>query len=413
MPYNTDEFDALPIWETRARLADEVKVVRPSDPTVLRQLADVGEMLTYIERYQNQPSWRFDPTAQQALNDLNSHLSSLESAIAQIKAAPDNAVSYAPNVASGLDAVSTTINRLPTPILSSGHLKDITSVTEQHKNTIVAALAETQRKADTANTYVDQLESKVTGLSEEIDRQESRIIEQSTRLDDALNRYGERYETESKSWVAKADEALSEWNSEADQALVTVDEKAATQRSTEKEKGDEHIASLETMIQDGKSLLDAVARKTISNQYAQYSWRQGLWATLWAVATVLLAVGGFVFLFLALREIKTVDTAEAILKGLASFAVLGAAAYAAAESSGHRQEARDAKRTQLDLNALEPAIARLDGDKQVAMRETVLNSIFNRPRGQKSGGGLFRRRQQPDIEAITAIFAEALKKSND
>lgn len=412
MPYTPEQLAGMPVWETRARLAEEVRFARPTDPEVLRLLSDVAEMLTYVERYQNQAAWRFDPNAVQALNDLNSHLGNLAGAVAQIKAAPENGSQFASSLTSGLDAASASLNRLPPPILNSGHLKDITAVTEQHKDAMAAALTETQQRADTVRTHVDQIEDKVTGLSEEISRQETRIIEQSTRLDDALNRYGERYETESKTWAAKADETLNDWSTQAEHELSDLSQKASDQRSAQQQEADAKIGALRAMVEDGTSLLDAVARKTISNQYAQYAWRQGVWATLWAVATVMLAVGGFVFLFLALRDVTNIDTAEAILKGLASIAVLGAAAYAAAESSGHRQEARDAKRTQLDLNALEPAIARLDATTQAEMRGTVLSSIFNRSRPHGPRGHWFSRNQQWDTETVATIVAEAIKKAN-
>jgi hypothetical protein len=402
----------MPVWETRDRLADEIKATRASDPEALRLLANAAEMLTYVARYQNQSTWRFDPNAIQALNDLDAHLGNLAGSVAQIKASPEAAPSLAPRIASALDAASASLNKLPPPILNSGHLKDIAAVTEQHKDALTAALADAQRQAETAVASVDPLRAKVTALTEEIARQETRIIEQSARLDDALNRYGERYETESKAWVATADDTVSDWRAQAADSLTALEQKAAAQRTALEANAEAQLTSLKTMVEDGKSLLDAVARKTISTQYAQYAWRQGVWATIWAVMTVVLAGSGFVFLFMALRDVNQVEAAEAVLKGLASIAVLGAAAYAAAESSGHRQEARDAKRTQLDLNALEPAIARLDASKQAAMRESVLNTVFSRPRPQSSRGRWFGRGQPADVEMFATAVAEAIKKAS-
>lgn len=49
------------------------------------------------------------------------------------------------------------------------------------------------------------------------------------------------------------------------------------------------------------------------------------------------------------------------------------------EASEHRKEARYAKRTQLDLNALEPFLANMDTDRAHDLREQFAKQIFSRP----------------------------------
>lgn len=49
------------------------------------------------------------------------------------------------------------------------------------------------------------------------------------------------------------------------------------------------------------------------------------------------------------------------------------------EASGRRKEARDAKRTLLDLNALEPFLADIDAGTAHDLREQFGKQIFSRP----------------------------------
>jgi hypothetical protein len=59
------------------------------------------------------------------------------------------------------------------------------------------------------------------------------------------------------------------------------------------------------------------------------------------------------------------------------------------EASGHRKEARDAKRTQLDLNALEPFLANMDENTAHDLREQFAKQIFGRPLANSKDHGGF------------------------
>ena len=73
------------------------------------------------------------------------------------------------------------------------------------------------------------------------------------------------------------------------------------------------------------------------------------------------------------------SAAEAIFKSTASAAILGAAGFMGREAAGHRREARDAKRTQLDLNAMEPFLANLSPEHAETLRKDIAQRIFHRP----------------------------------
>ena len=61
----------------------------------------------------------------------------------------------------------------------------------------------------------------------------------------------------------------------------------------------------------------------------------------------------------------------------ASLIVVGG--YMAKLSLEHFRVARDAKRVQLDINALEPFIAQFDPDSQQALRSLTAMRVFGRP----------------------------------
>ena len=71
MPYNTDEFDALPVWETVLGSPMRSRWFARVTPLSCVNWQTSERCSAYIERYQNQPSWRFDPIRlQQALRRL-------------------------------------------------------------------------------------------------------------------------------------------------------------------------------------------------------------------------------------------------------------------------------------------------------------------------------------------------------
>ena len=391
-----DEIESLPVWESAALLSADLQTARHADPEVLSRFSQAAELLTFVDRYRNQPAWRFDAKALGALAELGTALNSLRASVRQLQEDPTNGPEHLSAFILAFESAVSAINVLPPPIVTSGHLKDITSITEQHRKAISQALSSTQDEVADILESVKALQAHESGLVEDIDRQESRITDQATRLDDALNRIGERFEVEVAERHKQYLLELETLKSDFAQLLQTVQSEASVQRKSEVELAETHLETLRIMRDDGKGLLDAVARKTISNQYAGYAWRQGLWATLWALAAIGLTVGGFVFLIMILKDVQSIELPEALLKGLASLAVLGGAAFAAAESSGHRNEAREAKRLQLDLNALEPAISRLDENRQENLRVAILTATFNRPRATSSSGRWSRKQGSSD-----------------
>lgn len=410
MPMTPEQFEAHPLWDTANRASGALAAVKFTDPTALVWVANLRDMVTHVLRLREIPSWRFDPSAQQSLNDINSYLSSLEGLLHQLAAGEDTGAGSIGTLSGTLDNCATSLSRCPIPIVTSGHLSGITAQVHEFRTTVSDALGRAQEEVGRLNTATDGSMTRLADLQADIDRAREQVNAQATRLDAALNSFGERFDTEAAAWEESAETRVTDWQTKAENAITKVTDDAATARSKERAAADAHITALDTMQQDGKRLLEAVARKTTSNQYAQYAKSQGFQATLWAIATVLLGVFGFKYIVDALAKIDTLDPAEAIVKGLASLAILGAAAYAGSESGGHRAEARDAKRIQLDLNALEPAIARMDDDAQAELREQILAATFNRPR-QEHRAGLIHRSTSPVPQDLAAAVAEAVTKA--
>ncbi|MHA7268628.1 hypothetical protein [Arthrobacter sp. HLT1-20] len=161
---------------------------------------------------------------------------------------------------------------------------------------------------------------------------------------------------------------MGDWKKEADKAAASI-------VST----GDEHLLSLIEMEEKSRNLVDATSRHTITAEYGDYASKQERAAVLWSIGAVLAAVGGFIYLALLLAGIQEASITEVIAKATVSSLIVLGAGFMTHESSGHRKEARDARRTQLDLNALDPFLTKLDEEEANELRREFAQKIFGRP----------------------------------
>jgi hypothetical protein len=203
------------------------------------------------------------------------------------------------------------------------------------------------------NESTDSVEELRAGIAAE----EKKISDQVVRLDEIVNGQSATFSGQ-----------LTEWKKDADKAAASI-----------VSSGDQHLASLIEMEEKSRNLVDATSRNTITTEYGTYASRQERAAVLWSMGAVAAAVVGFVYLALLLAGIEDATVTEVIAKATVSSLVVLGAGFMTHESSGHRKEARDARRTQLDLNALDPFLTKLDEEEANDLRREFAQKIFGRP----------------------------------
>lgn len=383
LTYTGEELSSHTVFGACVAVREALEAATLTDPAAVSLVGQLEEVLTYVDSLRNVPPWLFGPDARGAMTDLEAQIRVAESHARAAGPEGDGGVTLGGNLPGVLDNIAALIRRLPTPPMAGVDVEAMTGAAEEYRRAASRGVEALGLKVAEGKAAAETVETKVAELTAEIDAGKTSVKDQIARLEAALLADDAKFEAHAAAWKTEADKEVAAFNTDAGSAIAAT--KAAGEKADKDLRGNAQVVldRLDLMEKDGRGLVEAVARKTISNNYAGYALRQGALATLWAVITIGLALWGFSTLTHALAKTSNVDTSEAIMKGLASLTILGIAAFAGRESAGHRRESRDAKRVQLDLNALEPAITRMELDKQVQLRGEVLRHVFLRsPQGR-------------------------------
>jgi hypothetical protein len=379
------------VWASRARVTDLLtRVAEHANGPAMVQIGRLTEALAAVDGLAGLPSWRF-PQEGTSLNNLNAGLAQVELTLQNVV---DNPAAYAASMASGLaanvDTIALGLMQCPVPAVTSGHLKGVVTLAAEYQQLVEEAmgkvranLAEAQAVATSTEQARSESETSATAameiLKDAIAQSKVEVTAQASRLDTAITEQGTAFNTLGVSWQKQVDDELKVAEDNAEQAIASANMAALKQREETQKAAGDHLKSLMELEKQARDMVDVTARNTISTEYAQYARSQGWFATIWSILAVAGAIAGFIYVTSLLRNFDGVSAAEAIFKSTASAAILGAAGFMGREASGHRREARDAKRMQLDLNAMEPFLANLSPEHAEDLRGDIAQRIFNRP----------------------------------
>lgn len=391
MPLTDQAFVDHALWLTRGLVDDLMSpATQHADGPALVQLGRLTEAMAAVDKLKDVPSWRF-PQEGTALNGLNAGLAQVQATLQNVVTNPATyAASLATSLATNVDAMAQYLLACPVPAVSSGHLRGITAAAGEYRQLVEEAMGGVQAKlveAQAAVAVLDQVrsqsESDATAALEElravIAQSKAEVTSQASRLDTAIREQGTAYNTHVVAWQKQVDDALEAAETNTGQAAVAAETAGIDQRAKYQELADQHLKSLALLEEQARNMVEATARNTTSTEYAQYAGSQSVVANRWSILAVATAIAGFVYVTTLLRNFDGVSPAEAIFKSTASAAILGAAGFMAREAAGCRREARDAKRTQLDLNAFEPFLVNLTPDHAEGLRINFANRVFHRP----------------------------------
>jgi hypothetical protein len=404
------------LWATRARVSDLLtRVSEHADGPALVQIGRLTDALSAVDGLSVLPSWRF-PQEGTSLNNLNSGLTQAEGTLQNVVNNPEAyAASLADGLAANLDTIAQYLMQCPVPAVTSGHLKGITAVAADYRQLVEDAMGKVQANLAEAQAAVASIEqvhtesesgatAALNDLKAAIAQSKVDVTAQASRLDTAITEQGTAFNALGVSWQKQIEDAIAASEQKAETSIAASDKAGVDQRARSQATAEGHLHSLAALEKQARDMVDVTARNTISTEYAQYARRQGAFATVWSILAVATAIAGFIYVTSLLRNFAGVSAAEAIFKSTASAAILGAAGFMGREASGCNREARDAKRTQLDLNALEPFLVNLTPDNAEALRIKFAKRIFRRPLANTRRSATVDRRvwrrssQEPDVE---------------
>ncbi|TNB71600.1 hypothetical protein FHJ30_13005 [Arthrobacter sp. BB-1] len=382
MALSQEDFNNHPIWkveETTSLLLNDT-ADRLTDDAVddVETLDHLRLALADVRSIGSVDPWRITGNAA-PLDALQTSLTNLQSELAELKA--ESTVSRKIQLESVLDQIVAALKPFPLYTVQTEAAVETKEALKAQREFLKETVEWLHRAVNESGDSVDELRTKIAG-------EEKKISDQVTRLDEIVN-------GQSSTFTDK----LAEWKKDADAAGAAI-----------VSQGDQHLASLSEMEEKSRNLVDATSRNTITTEYGTYASKQERAAVMWSIGAVLAAVGGFIYLALLLAGIHNASVTEVIAKATVSSLVVLGAGFMSHESSGHRKEARDARRTQLDLNALDPFLTKLDEDEANDLRREFAQKIFGRPlandKNQKPYQWIMeavqRRKNEPEKEDAEA-----------
>jgi gas vesicle protein len=377
MSLSQGDFDAHGVWQaektTTKLLASTADALTEDAVDDVETIDRIRVALADVRSIGSIEPWRITGNTA-PLDALHSVLTSLQSELAALKEAPT--VSRQIQLESVLDQLVAALKPFPLYLVQ-------TEAAVEAKEALKAQREFLKETVEWLHRTVDESTDSVEKLRETIGAEETKISEQVKRLDDALNTQNNTFTTRVEEWKEKSDGAAA--------SIVA--------------KGDQHLAALIEMEEQSRNLVDATSRHTITAEYGDYAKSQERAAFWWSVGAVASAIGGFVYLAIVLAGIHSASVPETIVKATVSSLVVLGAGFMSHESSGHRKEARDARRTQLDLNALDPFLTKLGEDEANDLRREFAQKIFGRP--------LANDKSQKPYEWILGKLQRDKKASND
>lgn len=349
------EFEEHELWPLVDRVKDLLETAANSveDEAVqnVETLNHLRLALADVRSLSSIQSWRIPrPVSLDGLTTV------LMNVLEELNELIDNPTEHNPQLSLLLDKLVEDLNPFPLYLVHSDAAMALEEALTKHRHFLDETVQWLHRVVAEESKSVENLQATIAA-------EQTKIAEQVKRLDEALN-------NQNNTFMSR----VEEWKQESDRAAASI-----------LTRGEEHLAKLGEMEGQSRNLVDATSRHTITAEYGNYARNQEKAAFWWSAGAVAAAIVGFLYLASVLTGVQDTTVSETIIKATVSSLVVLGAGFMSRESSGHRKEARDARRTQLDLNALDPFLTKLDEDEANDLRREFAQKIFGRPLANDKG----------------------------
>ena len=270
-------------------------------------------------------------------------------------------------------------------------------------NGIVSQIRESSaRTIDSLNSQKNALQAEVEQLRTEISNERNSAQELNETLNKQKNealavnaRLQQEFAEAETRRNATFNEKIAEINSAAEQAREDLSTSAKFS-----------LDALAKNEQDAKRIVQVVGNIGTTANFQKIAKDEADQANLWRWITVgLFALGIIVAIITFFKFLNAEPTPEhawtAAIRLLYAIAVTAPAWYAAKESARHRTNSDTAKRTELELASLGPFIELMPDDKQISIREALVQKYF--------GNGVKPHEIEHAGNELRDLFLEAIK----
>ena len=388
MTFTPAQLEQHSIWDSISLLQLQLASFDSrGDSEVLRQSGILGEVAQAAVGLRQVPAWRFTgtpATPQDPLTELDQALASAAAVIAAANAhadddGPDSTdeLTPLPDVVEAAVVALNAIVAQTQPFIATSESAD--SVADSLRQSATAALAHLQTQIAARDVEMNALESRVDEKKTDLDAALAALEVEIAASTTNVTAQVARLETAIADHKTSFSERQTEWQSAYRSAMESFDEESRRTFTVQEAYAEGSLREIRILESEVRNLATSTAVHKLGRGYDEYARVQERQARWWSIAAVLATFAGIGFLLWTLSGIKDVSTGEAVFKSTASLAILAAGGYMARVSSGHFREARDARRVQLDLDAIEAFIANFDADTKTSVRTIMALRTFGRP----------------------------------
>jgi hypothetical protein len=355
---NSEELAQLPVWASIESTKNLLTSMKTGDSRGTATLAGLHFALDRLAAIRNQEVWFFTTDFVAKLSILNTTISNLGNLVTTyLNSSDENGTAWS--------SILVETENLLNLMRQNGLLAD----------QLVEVKESTKSIRDFTNSVVDgmhQIDTEKSNLVAQIQNLTNLIAAQETLLKSEISVV--------KSSQDEFKQLIASLEKEANTALESIDGKNRSSLNAIKESAELSVQEINGLLNASKKLSERVYWDKVSKSYAEYSLKQGGMALLYSSLTIaagVLTVLQSKYLFTNTQELSAGGLNIKFAGSIASVALF---AFLATETAGYRHQARDAKRTQLDLSSVEPAIANMDEGDSKSIRIQVVQQTFARPR---------------------------------
>jgi hypothetical protein len=413
------EFAAHPLWPGVEQFGETLNRCPPTDDVAQREHLDrLRRVLIELDaRHLSDPMLVRRPV----IDSLYQALTTMNNQVVNYISNPAQWSSYlAPAANQQADEVLALLNQFPQPTrgpqatAARAAAKAYRDAADDFINEVRAsaekAIASVEQDRETSSTATELALAEVERLRTAITQTDARMTEQITRLETSLTAHQSAFETQQSERADRFQKEQEAFREKAEQQLLVAQGASAEQAEQDRRTAQQTLDALNRLHEEAKVVVEATGRRAVTSEFGQYAAKQARAAFWWAVAAVVFAVGGFGFIAVQIATLHKGDLSWQLVayKIAASVALVLVAGFCAKQSAGHRDQERQAKRRQLEINALEPFLARLPEEQAETLRVKMADRILVQPAPEPPVAG---PAGLPSSEDIGAMLGAALREA--
>lgn len=391
-----ERVEQQPLWALVGQAKAVLDGLSTKDPAVLEKIDRIRCVLGIVNQYRTYPDMRMFPAS--AMTGTHQAVQNLFEHVSQYATNPEGYTSNLDSAANDYaDAVLASLGSLP-PLVVDKRVQAATAAAKEYQESAQGLLKLVERRSEELSARLvvaaeqeqarqAQADQELQDLRTRIAEAEGSITQHVARLDQAITSKSSAFDTAQGERVDRFERDLSTQNEKADQALTKVEESARTRAQEQIQGAAQHVEKLQRLEAEAEQLVKATGRHAITTEHGQYAQDQRRQAFWWSMGAVFAALAGAAWIIYAISRVKIQETSWqlVIYKLGATITLLALAGYAGKQAAEHRQQERDAKHTQLVINALEPFLTGLPEVQADELRVKIATDAFARRTHDASG----------------------------